>query len=59
MFPIGFSIRMGSDNHLCPGTPITYSEYRTVRLMQTELTAQNFRFPSYREHRDPGWPQPQ
>lgn len=35
------------NRQLCPGTPITFTQYRAVRRFQAELTIQNFRFPSY------------
>jgi hypothetical protein len=44
------AVRMRPGNvtrQLCPGTPITFTQYRAVRRFQTELTIQNFRFPAY------------
>jgi hypothetical protein len=49
IFPISV---WNPSGHLCPGAPVTFTEYKAVRLMQTEITAQNFRFPSYSAHRD-------
>jgi hypothetical protein len=38
---VGGALRM-----LDPGTPITFTQYRVVRRMQTSLTIQNFHFPA-------------
>lgn len=38
--------------HVCPGAPITFTGYKAVRLVRTEITVQNFRFPAYDAHRD-------
>lgn len=32
--------------HLCPGTPITFTQYKPIRV-RTELTIENFQLPSY------------
>ena len=42
--PVG---RGNLTRQLCPGTPITITQYRAVRRFQTEMTIQNFRFPAY------------
>ncbi len=36
-----------SPSQLCPGTPVTFTQYRQVRSLQAQYTFQNFRFPAY------------
>jgi hypothetical protein len=35
-----------SKRHLCPGTPITFTQYKPIRV-RTELTIENFHLPNY------------
>jgi hypothetical protein len=37
---------------LCPGAPITFTRYGLVRHLRTELTLENFQFPSYDKRED-------
>jgi hypothetical protein len=38
---VGGALRM-----LDPGTPVTFTQYKAVRRLQTSLTIQNFHFPA-------------
>ena len=33
--------------HLCPGTPVTFTQYNFVRRLQYDVTLPDFHFPSY------------
>jgi hypothetical protein len=37
--------------HLCPGTPVTFTQYNLVRRTQYDFTIPDFRFPSYQPDR--------
>jgi hypothetical protein len=37
---------IGPVRNLCPGTPITFTQYNPIRRFQTGLTIQNFHFPT-------------
>jgi hypothetical protein len=34
--------------HLCPGTPLTFTEYTSARRTQSDFTISNFRLPAYK-----------
>lgn len=38
--------------HLCPGAPITFTRFGLLRHLRTELTIENFQFPSYDKRED-------
>jgi hypothetical protein len=38
--------------HLCPGAPVMFTRYGLVRHLRTELTLDNFQFPSYDKRED-------
>jgi hypothetical protein len=42
------SNRPTKPRHLCPGTPLTFTEYKVVQRTQSDISIPNFRFPTYK-----------
>jgi hypothetical protein len=40
--------------HICPGTPLTFTEYSVAQRTQSDFTIPNFRFPSYKVSAEAG-----
>jgi hypothetical protein len=46
--------RQTKPRHICPGTPLTFTEYSVAQRTQSDFTIPNFRFPAYKASAEAG-----
>ncbi|MGA9720593.1 MAG: hypothetical protein WBQ79_20100 [Acidobacteriaceae bacterium] len=45
--------RLTKPRHICPGTPLTFTEYSVAQRTQSDFTIPNFRLPAYKASAEP------